>query len=75
MITQNEQEPPNILHPVCLYLNDIEKILAIFSEAERATSPPDSFGGGATSRATFQVGNQICDDPGDLKHSRTGARE
>jgi hypothetical protein len=62
-ITQKEQTAPTQLAPVRFHLDDIEQIVQIFEEAERANN---SRYDEQKPKTTFTVGNQICDELTDL---------
>ncbi len=61
------KEVPTRFTPARLFLDDIEEILLIFTEAENNRHEKPYFREGEILQTTFQAENQTCDDLADLK--------
>jgi hypothetical protein len=61
------QPVPEEFNAARLFLEDVEEIVRIFTEAENDRPDKRLLVEGESLRATFEVGNQTCDEPADLK--------
>jgi len=61
------REVPNKLNPARLFLDDIEEIIRIFTDAENDRHEKPDHVEGENLTTTFQIGNQTCDELADLK--------